>query len=183
LRKTLVLLLLVAVGCASGVKKEEVAALKKELSMCKERLSAVEERQFLIEAKVDEALSKWDMFEKAVKNINAYRENEIVIDRDSSEMALYKKAYKYWYAGRYRKAVNLFHEFIASFDDKFLTPQAYLLLADSYEKIRMRKRACLVLNAFVNRFGRDSIFYCAAYRRLKSLGCRVSLREEPECKR
>ncbi|NPA15419.1 MAG: hypothetical protein GXO44_02575, partial [Deferribacteres bacterium] len=141
-----------------------------------------EERQFLIEAKVDEALSKWDMFEKAVKNIKAYREKEIVIDRDSSRLSLYQKAYKYWYGRSYRKAIPLLHRFISSFNDKFLTPQAYLLLADSYEKIGMRKRACLVLESFLRNFDENNIFYCAAYRRLKSLKCGFRLKKIPECK-
>ncbi len=183
MRKFFVLVLSVFVGCASGVRKEEVVALKKDLEVCQKRVSAIEERQFLIEAKLDEALSKWDVFEKAVKNIKAYKEKEIVIERESPELSLYKKAYKYWYAKRYKRAIPLFHKFILSFDDKFLTPQAYLLLVDSYEKIRMKRRACLVLKAFFDKFNEDNIFYCAAYKRLKTLKCKFKLKKSYECER
>ena len=183
MRKWCALILALFIGCATGVSRDEFNNLQKELSSCKERLSAIEERQYLVEAKLDEALSKWDLFEKTVKSIKAFEQDSIVLKRKSPEMDLFKKAYVNWYGKRFYKAVNLFSEFIEKFDDPFLTPQAYLLIVDSYEKMGMKKRACLTLKAFFRRYSADSIFYCSAVFRLKELKCNFKIKKTFTCVR
>ncbi len=164
-------LLLFLVSCQSTTEVR-TAQLREEIARCQKRMEVLEQRQKLVEEMLDEALSRWDLLDRAVKNLEKFskRREEVVF---SSPMGrAYTKAYLSWYRGDYRRAVKELSLFIANYRDRYLNQQAKLLLADSLYRLKKRRAACSVLKSFMKDYP-DSPFFCSAYYKALLLKCRV----------
>ncbi len=168
MRRLLLVLMVLAFGCAT--QTDRVAPLERRLDACEKRLEVVQERQKLIEEMLDEALSRWNLVDQAVKRLEKFQRRRLDLTFKSEVGQAYTKAYMLWYRGDYRQAIKAFSVFIARYRDKFLVQQARLLLADSYYRVGKKRAACRILKDFINRYS-DSPFVCSAYYKSLKLGC------------
>lgn len=145
--------------------------LRSELESCRKRIEVLEQRQKLVEEMLDEALSKWDLVDRAVKRLEKFSASKVEVQRENPLMRAYADAYMKWYKGNYKEAVKALSIFIAKCNDRYLKQQAQLLLADSYWRIGKKYSACQVLEAFVKKYT-DSIFYCSAYYKARVIRCK-----------
>ncbi len=168
------LLTLVLSACVTqeSTSTWEVNRLKRQLDACNKRMSALEQRQKLVEEELDEALSRWNLLQDAIKNLQKFQKQQISVKLRSKMGKEYTKAYIAWYSSDYAQAARLLSAFIAKYNDPYLTQQAQLLLADSYYHLGEHKQACQILKSFIQNY-KDSVFLCGAYYKAAMLKCRV----------